>query len=153
MKSLTSNPRIVLYLVKAIRGESGSLNSSNSVMCQCAFLPTWIFDTPHLDLAFLLPKPSASSAGGGSCWRHQVSYDPLNWLACVWLHSHMIPKLPGHLGHFDPDRAGRTGSMAACSHRPDWHRHRHRHRPDWHRHRHRHDISRFLLPISSSTTG
>ena len=34
----------------------------------------------------------------------------------------MIPKLPGHLGHFDPDRAGRTGSMAARSHRLDWHR-------------------------------
>ena len=42
----------------------------------------------------------------------------------VWLHSHMIPKLPGYLGYFDLDRAGRTGSMAARSHHPDWHHHR-----------------------------
>ena len=78
MKSLTSNLRIVLYLVKAIGGESGSPNSSNSVMCQCVFLPTGIFDMPRLDLTFLLPKPSGSSAGGGSYWRHKVIYDPLN---------------------------------------------------------------------------
>ena len=36
----------------------------------------------------------------------------------------MMPKLPSYLGHFDPDRAGQPGSMAARSHRPDWHHHR-----------------------------
>ena len=35
----------------------------------------------------------------------------------------MIPKLPSHLGHFDPDRAGQTESMAARSQRPSCHRH------------------------------
>ena len=66
---LTSAPMIVLYLLTAFLGLSGSPTSlSTRVKVQCDLGPSGSFDTPRLVLAFFLHGPSGCSVYATSWW-------------------------------------------------------------------------------------